>query len=428
MISKLLKNAAVYYEPGNLMGRRMAYRIASLLSERVGSKIPFSWEMRECAAKILLCDDPTLSGGAWKIEVAGNTVTLRAATYYGYTGILKFLAGDGAGGLYALTDGYVATGDYLDFPLGEFERSTKYAYDKKGNQRIMFYNVLWERPRPALRNPLAAEMVRQYLPDVLGCQEFNASKRGDFVASATTNTLGIASNPDASLDELLKKVGYKETIPRDVGVHPFYNNTPLFYNPKTTKLIKSEYFWYKDQIDDENRNNCGVGDCASKAITWGVFETKATGKRYIVLSTHMCTRSNGVRGLQAIEAVDLIKRLTEKYQCPAFLGGDYNGLPKHANYVYFTSEGVNYTDVALNGVAKEFASITRTHHTYPLYNPELDLELVAPDDNTCESLECIDHIMMTNADNVEVNVYGVVVDHCSQSGSDHYPIFADFNL
>ena len=36
--------------------------------------------------------------------------------------------------------------------------------------------------------------------------------------------------------------------------------------------------------------------------------------------------------------------------------------------------------------------------------------------------------MMTNADNVEVNVYGVVVDHCSQSGSDHYPIFADFNL
>jgi hypothetical protein len=81
-----------------------------------------------------------------------------------------------------------------------------------------------------------------------------------------------------------------------------------------------------------------------------------------------------------------------------------------------------------DGVAKEFTSVTRTHHTYPLYFKELDLELIDPNDNTSESLECIDHIMMTNSDNVEVNVYGVVVDECSMSGSDHYPIFADVNL
>ena len=440
--AKAFNGSVVLYKDGNLVQKQMAYRISQSIKEKTGMEVTFgTTKPRTRAVKLALKEDKLMPKSDWKIEVKGNSVVFAAGSYYGFTAIERFLKTDAADAFYALEDGYTVGGDYKDY-LGQFEASDRYAYDRRGECRIMFYNVLFGhygfRKKPDgkplrdvptdKRNPLQAEMVKQYLPDVLGCQEFNASKRGDFVASATSNTLGISSNPDASLDELLKKVGYKETIPRDVGVHPFYNNTPLFYNPKTTKLIKSEYFWYKDQIDDENRNNCSVGDCASKAITWGVFETKATGKRYIVLSTHMCTRSNGVRGLQAIEAVDLIKRLTEKYQCPAFLGGDYNGLPKHANYVYFTSEGVNYTDVALNGVAKEFASITRTHHTYPLYNPELDLELVAPDDNTCESLECIDHIMMTNADNVEVNVYGVVVDHCSQSGSDHYPIFADFNL
>ena len=54
--------------------------------------------------------------------------------------------------------------------------------------------------------------------------------------------------------------------------------------------------------------------------------------------------------------------------------------------------------------------------------------MIDPADNTGESLEVIDHIMMTNSDNVEVNVYGVVVDECSMAGSDHYPIFADINL
>ena len=50
------------------------------------------------------------------------------------------------------------------------------------------------------------------------------------------------------------------------------------------------------------------------------------------------------------------------------------------------------------------------------------------EDNTREGLNCIDHIMLTNGDNVKVGVYGVVVDECSMSGSDHYPIFVDVTL
>lgn len=437
--SKAFTNSAVLYKDGNFMQRRMAYRISCALTEMSGTEVTFATEKpKRNAARLVLKDDKTLAGGNFKITVKGNAVTFSAASYYGYIAISRFLRTEEAAPIYELADGYEKLGNYKDF-LGQFEDADRYAYDKRGEVRVMFYNVLFghygfrkkEDGKPLRdvptdkRNPLQAAMVAEYLPDVIGCQEFDRTKRGDFLPP---HGQAMKENPHAHLDRLLASIGYKETIARDVGVHPYYNNTPLFYNTKTTKLIKSAYFWYENQIDDENRGNCGVSDCASKAATWGVFEDKKTGKRYIVVSTHMCTRSNGVRGLQAVEVVDLITSLVEKYDAPVFFGGDFNGLPNHANYTYFVSDKANYIDVALNGVAKEFASITRTHHTYPLYNPELDLELVAPDDNTGESLSCIDHIMMTNAENVEVNVYGVVVDECSQSGSDHYPIFADVNL
>ena len=438
MATNVFERSSVIYKEGNVIQRRMAYKISAAIAAKTGAEVSFVSERpRTRTVKITLKDDKALTNGDWKIAVSGMNVTVSAGSYYGYTGALRFLESDASADFYALTDGYTASGNYKDC-LTNLEQSCRYAYDKRGECRVMFYNVLFghygfrkkpdgkplrDVPTPK-RNPLQAEMVKEYQPDVIGCQEFNGSKRGDFVEYGPA----MATHPHGDLAALFEKIGYKETIPRDVKVHPYYNNTPLFYNTKTTKLIKSEYYWYKNHIDDENRNNCSVGDCASKSATWGLFEAKATGKRYIVVSTHMCTRSDGVRGLQAVEIVDVISELVKKYNVPVFFGGDFNGLQQHANYVYFTSEDVNYTDVALNGVAKEFASTARTYHTYPLYNPDLDLELVAPDDNTCEDLNTIDHIMMTNGDNVEVNVYGVVIDECSMSGSDHYPIFADVNL
>ena len=437
-IAKEFNGGIVLYKTGDVIQKRMAYRISCALSEMSGMEVTFGdVRPRKRVVKCTLKNDKTLTNGDWKIAVSDMNVTFSAGSYYGYTAILRFLKTEAAADLYAMKDGFTAAGNYKDY-LGQFEASDAYAYDKHGEIRVMFYNVLFGhygfrkkpdgkplRDVPTIkRNPLQAEMVKQYQPDVIGCQEFNGTKRGNFIEYGPA----IATHPHADLAELLTKIGYKETCPRDVEVHPFFNNTPLFYNTKTTKCIKSAYYWYKNQIDDENRNNCGYGDCGSKSLTWGLFEDKKTGKRYIAISTHMCTRSNGVRGLQAVEVVDLISELVAKYNVPVFLGGDYNGLPKHANYQYFISDKANYIDVALNGVAKEFASITRTHHTYPLYNPELDIELTDPADNTSESLECIDHIMMTNSDNVKVNVYGVVVDECSMSGSDHYPIFADMDL
>lgn len=432
-VSVGFENAIVIYKSGNFIQKRMAYKISRVISEATGVEVTFGKvQTKRKPAKFVMKDDKKLTKGDWKIAIVGRTVTFSAGSYYGYYGIAQFLATDAAEAFYALEDGYVKTGNFTDtVDLEPLKASCRYAYDKKGDVRLMFYNVLFGdrtgtrkdengkaiKDVPAVdRNALQYEMVKQYMPDVLGCQEFNRTKRGE---------RDTAYN---DLVALIKTLGYKESCPRDVKVHPFFNNTPLFYNTKTTRLIKSEYYWYKVHVDAENETNCSPMDCGSKALTWGVFEHKATGKRYIAVSTHMATRSNGVRGVQAVEAVDVITSLVEKYNAPVFFGGDFNGLPNHANYVYFTSEKVNYADLALNGSASVFCSTTATHHKYPCYNTELGFMLPDAEDNTRESLTCIDHIMMTNGDNVKVSVYGVVVDECSMSGSDHYPIFVDVTL
>lgn len=428
-VSNAFDKSIVLYTSGNFIQKRMAYRISCALSKMTGMEIPFGKEtIKRTAAKFVLKDNKTLTKGDWKIAIKGKTVTMSAGSYYGYYGIAQFLETEAAEELYALPDGYEKIGNYKDtVDLEPLKASARYAYDKQGDIRVMFYNVLfghkansWDGSRqfrvpPADRNALQAEMIKQYLPDVLGCQEFNNTKRG-----------GVSGAPYGDLVALLGKIGYKESCPRDVKVHPYFNNTPLFYNTKTTKLIKSEYYWYKVHIDEQNYNNCSPMDCGSKALTWGVFEDKATGKRYIVASTHMATRSNTVRGVQAIEAVEVLSKLAQTYNCPIFFGGDYNGNLQSANYIYFKEQG--FEDLALNGSAKVYTSTTATHHNYPDYNAELGFMLPIEGDNTKESTNCIDHIMMPDCSGVEVGVYGVVVDECSMSGSDHYPIFADVTL
>lgn len=438
-MNSLYAGSAVVYDQDSFIQRQMAYTLKVAFSKATGEEIRFDEDAREGAASIVLCDDPSLPRGNWKLTVSDKTVTCLASTYYGYLAIAKYLQTEDAAEILSMKDGFTAQGSYLD-SLTELEESDRYAYDKKGEVRAMFYNVLFNNPAPSLRNVLSREMIRQYMPDVLGCQEFNRSKRD--------------RAKERDLAKLLAEIGYKETI--SPWVHnaatveeggygldrieevtdngeTFYsdsNNTPLFYNTATTKCLASEYYWYKHQIDDENRNNCSNRDCASKALTWGVFETIATGKRYIVISTHMCTRSNGVRRLQAIEAVDLINELIAKYECPLFIGGDYNALWCHANYEHFTSPEVGYLDIGRNGVAKLHSSEARTYHRpYPVFHE--DLHMVLPDETDDAAIDLaagVDHILLTNGATVKVNVYGVVVDEVATAGSDHYPIFADFDL
>ena len=56
----------------------------------------------------------------------------------------------------------------------------------------------------------------------------------------------------------------------------------------------------------------------------------------------------------------------------------------------------------------------------------------APEDNTgtMGSDKSVDHIMIANADEgeIEIGIFAVIIDECSMSGADHFPMVIDFSL
>jgi hypothetical protein len=88
--------------------------------------------------------------------------------------------------------------------------------------------------------------------------------------------------------------------------------------------------------------------------------------------------------------------------------------------------------VEKNNLPTVHNSKTRGHHTYPAYNREKDMVDVAPNDNTgsASSSGSVDHIMIGNVeqDEMEVAVFGVIIDTMTLSGADHFPMMMDFSI
>lgn len=410
----VFEDYTVSYAKSNYMQKRMALLISASLKSATGISVKcVETDMPEAASVVLhttKADGSKIESGNWELDVSGKTINVRASDYYGFGGASYYLETSFQHGYYKFRDGFSTSGDYLS-SLNALTASDAYAYNRAGNIRVMFNNVLWQSRTPsgtyddvpaAERNLLQAQTVTQYMPDVLGLQELDASKR--------------EACGDNNLVKLLETLGYAETIDPHVSNTSGVNCTPLFYNAATTKLIESGFYWYKAQD-----SNASSTDKSSKSLTWGVFESKATGDWYIVISTHMCTRNDSVRGQQAEEAVTLIKTLVDTYHRPVFIGGDFNGRSDAQNYRYFMNNG--FSDAQKEAAV---SSDTNTHKSYPQYDS--DLGLMRPNANAVKDPDSIDRILMTNASDVELNVFGVVVDDCTLSASDHLPIFIDFSV
>lgn len=469
-------SVACLVHDGAYLHKRLTHLLQKEIETATGLKLPIG--VNEVVAgkefAIRLTDDSSCKSGCWKIGYSATSgVELRAADYYGFVAATRDLASSWEKyGCFAFdTD---ESNSYLN-SLKDYEASCAYAYQKSGEYRMMFYNVLWNEPNPSERDYLNAEMVKQYMPDVLGCQEFNISRRGE----------GKNSDGKGGLVAKLAELGYAEAVdPRVKNAYPtnqkipgtdasltvknaaagtelngygtgdaskvtvggetfytYYNCAPLFYNTKTTKIVTDEhgkelagYYWYKNQVDKITgaAHSGGSLDWGSKAATWGIFESLATGERYIVISTHMCTRSDYIKGLQAQELIALINELVADNDYPVFLGGDYNANYTQPNYLYFTNEA-GYVDIERNDLATKHTSKIKSYHRdYPVYDKTLGFFRPADNDDTgmIAPEQSVDHIVYGNAELADANfyVYGVIADECAISGSDHFPIMLDFTL
>lgn len=513
-LTNSLSGYTIHYDHVNEIQSRMAYRFQQDYLALTGEKLAMTTasESGLSGNYVRWGGSTSYTGGEWKITNTNGLIGITAGSYYGFEGAKQYLLAELKFGMAPITtSGFTASGKYQGWADG-YEEVSKYAYDKQGTARVMHYNVLWgdssssgstetgnykEYTYPIdIRNTLRTEMVKQYMPDVLGLQEMSAVMRGGvsdgsggFIeklaalgyveaidprvnnAYAETETIpgtdATLTDPDATTGSLINGYGIsgatqvKVTANGKYVNYTYYNCTPLLYNAATTTCVASGYYWYKSQTDyfyrdvytTANGNKDGYhgnssNDAASKSASWGVFETD--GDRYIVITTHMCTRSDYIRGLQAIELVELARELAATYNAPVMIGGDFNGDHDDANYQLFVSEEVGFTDFAEDSVAQYYNSDVLSHHgnmdeqvvhTEPKYSsliPSLqtgttEYKLILAGggestDGTRYSSNSIDRIYATNDSKLVVNVYGVVVDECTRAGSDHYPVFADFYL
>ena len=155
-------------------------------------------------------------------------------------------------------------------------------------------------------------VYRETMPDVIGGQEVSAL-----------------------MADLMKEGFQKEAVSYTLIWGRF---TPILYRADKLELIDSEFGTYPETIEGfEGKFN----DAKSKSWNLGVFRTKANGKVFVFVTTHLwwmrsptdesCEGTHGyrlgsdeARGQQIEMVLEKIEKYRAKYNCPAILVGDMN--------------------------------------------------------------------------------------------------------
>ncbi len=278
---------------------------------------------------------------------------------------------------------------------------TKLKEEIPGDIRVIFNNILGncdtsKYPVP-FRTRSVVEMLQSYSPDVLGLQECSPNSR--------------ASGTD--IVDYLDFYGYSE-VKVTVTNSKKSNYTPLFYNPKTVKVIESGYDYYPGSFNDGG----------SKSITWAVFEVLKSGERFGVCSTHFFYQSDAGDGRveNATMLADRCIEIYKKYNCPVLAGGDLNCSSGSAPLKKLISKGLKH----IREVAKA-TNAYKTHHAYPEYSTTLKYydTFTMP---TKEYAKSIDHVFSYMADDVTFHNYQVITEDYALMSSDHCPILIDLSF
>lgn len=181
--------------------------------------------------------------------------------------------------------------------------------------------------------------------------------------------------------------------------------SPIFFDKLKFILIKNGTFWLS-----ENCNQPGLGwDAAcNRVVTWGKFQSKVTGKQFIVFNTHFDHRGDEARKNSAFLIRDKIKEISGDQGLPVILTGDFNLAPE--------SEPIGL----IKGFMKDSHEVTKT----PPYGPVGTFTSFKWD---APMKIRIDYIFVQGG--IEVLKYAVLTDAKEQRfPSDHLPVFVKVQL
>lgn len=235
-------------------------------------------------------------------------------------------------------------------------------------------------------------IVSAYLPEVVCLQEYSPEMH-------------------EHLYPKFRRSGYEMTfVPDSV------NYTPVFYRKSQVKLLETAYFPFEQPYNNHD----------TKSFTTAVFKLKKSGRKFIVVNTHLWWKGEKVmagsdnartRQLQIIMAE--AARLREKYDCPIFLMGDMN--------CNLRSEALRNVVAAGYKPAWEIATV---HGDLRCGHHKCSKDGFSRKQNkTDDGFGCIDHFLVYDpSDRVEVKTFVRDYAWFTVKLTDHYPNYADILL
>ena len=290
---------------------------------------------------------------------------------------------------------------------GNFSGEYIFPYYGDSNLRIMSSNVwnnfnnndwyeMGENSADHFRYKNMARVYLAYAPDIISFQEL----------------LPTSYYSGALLEEINSGGGkYKYADGYMVNEFVTRNHTPIIYNTRTLELLDSGSYVFP------YGNNNG-----SKSYTWGYFNVKKTGYKFIVFSTHLWWKREAVwagstqlRIDQMTEICKQANSLIKKYSCSCFVMGDFNC--KSTSKEFSTMLGYKFSDC--HEIATDYSS--NSSGRYICNDSSFSYK---PNAGTYKK-NSIDHIMVKNLKKASVVSYNYANPNFYGRLSDHAPVYID---
>jgi endonuclease/exonuclease/phosphatase family metal-dependent hydrolase len=186
---------------------------------------------------------------------------------------------------------------------------------------VLTYNIKWDNTNDTINNwndrkDAMVGLLKHYQPGIIGMQE---------VVNGQLNFL-VANLPNFA------SVGVGREDGKEKGEY-----SPILYNIKLYKLLKSETFWLSDTPD---KISVGWDAALERICTYALFEDLKTKKQFWVFNTHFDHIGVLAREKSAALIVSKIKKLNTE-NLPVVLMGDLNLKPEEAPIQFLKKELVD---------------------------------------------------------------------------------------
>jgi endonuclease/exonuclease/phosphatase family metal-dependent hydrolase len=179
--------------------------------------------------------------------------------------------------------------------------------------KVMSFNIRYANESDGAnawskRREVAAAMLEKAAPDLFGTQEL-LKLQGDFLVGRLKNYAWFGVG---------RRGGGED------------EHMGIFYRTDRLKLIESGNFWLSDTPDVPG--SITWGHPLPRMVTWGLFETRAGGRRFYAFNTHLPYRAED-EGARTKGAELILKRIEAMAgDLPVVLTGDFNTIPGSEAY------------------------------------------------------------------------------------------------